>query len=162
MIIVYVAEFGSTALALLHENDEPISIKLNDFSYSVAETLRTNLTSYLVSKGRMRAKLEDRGIRKVDHPIHRNVMHNVLKALWVRVVKPVLDALGYSVSCVSIQYLIFNVAKQKFSPHRIQVVFGGLQQVLWRLCPSMLQVYIAQKSQSLGRAFRTTLYPRTH
>ena len=109
VIIVHVEHLGCTALALLPGNDEPIPIRLNDFSYSMAERLRTYLTAYLVSSGRMRSESEDRGIRKVyDHPLHRNPMHTILEALWVRVVKPVLDVLGYSVSCVSVQYSLAN------------------------------------------------------
>jgi tetratricopeptide (TPR) repeat protein len=106
VIIINVSIFLCTALALLPGNDKPILIDLPDFSYSIAETMHTHLTSYLVSRGLLvrASDSEDRGSRALNNlQLGQNVMHTVLKRLWVLVVKPILDALGYSVSCVPIE-----------------------------------------------------------
>lgn len=66
----------------------------------MAEKMCTKLTAYLVSHGlRTKTQSEDRKVRPVKYgPYDLNVLYQVLEALWLYIVKPVLDALKYSVS----------------------------------------------------------------
>ena len=108
VIIINVAphpDFSCTALALLPGNDEPIRIDLPDFSFTIAEKMRSQLTSYLASRNLVRAhESGDRATRVSNGlPLIPNFMYAILERLWVLVVKPILDALAYSVSCVSVE-----------------------------------------------------------
>ncbi|KAF6751858.1 CHAT domain-containing protein [Ephemerocybe angulata] len=107
-IIIIVDQRRCDSLALLTELDEPLHIPLPNFSIEKANKYRSILDSQLRAR-QLRARevevlastgndLPLRAIRSVpvgkrgeDPPVHR-----VLRGLWEEVVKPVLDALGFS------------------------------------------------------------------
>ncbi|KAF6754680.1 CHAT domain-containing protein [Ephemerocybe angulata] len=96
------------ALALMDGLDEPLHIPLPSFSVEKAREYRTVLRSQL-SRHHLRAREANietsidseswvRGVRPA--PVRTHVegspVHQVLRGLWEEVVKPILDALGFS------------------------------------------------------------------
>jgi len=106
VIIVNVHEERCDALALVSGVGDPLHIPL-DFTYDEASTLRERLRHFL-SCNRVRMREENRGPRPVfeEDRDMRSEIHFVLEALWLRVVRPILDALSY---CVSI-FLVHGVS----------------------------------------------------
>ena len=95
-IFINVHKQRCDALALVSGNDQPLHIPLPEFSYAKADDLRNQLLAHLCSHGvRMReSQNNSRGIcfkSKIG-------MKYILHQLWILVIKPILDALGYSVS----------------------------------------------------------------
>ena len=70
-----------------------------DFTHKEASELRAGLRLFLSRNG-VRMRDENRGPRPVleDDTGMRSKIHLVLEALWLRVVRPILDALAYCVS----------------------------------------------------------------
>jgi len=98
IILINAHEDRCDALALISGVGAPMHIPL-DFAYDEASNLRQRLR-YFLSSHRVRMREVDRGGRPVPLPNEekRSSIHFVLEALWLRVVRPVLDALAYSVS----------------------------------------------------------------
>jgi len=108
IILVNVHEDRCDALALISGSDAPIHIPLPEFTHGQASDLRDRLRSFLLSH-RVRIQEEDRGGRPMKIGEHNNEkpsdIHFVLEALWVSVVRPILDGLSYPVSYISIHNL---------------------------------------------------------
>ncbi|KAF6754638.1 CHAT domain-containing protein [Ephemerocybe angulata] len=108
IIVINVDERRCDAIALLPGLDEPLHIPLPNFSIEKASAYRTDLDAQLRAGHLRTREVEDitgtdiellgRGFRPLpvrkqgeDSPVHR-----VLHGLWDEVVKPTLDALGFS------------------------------------------------------------------
>jgi len=98
IILVNVHKDRCDALALISGIRSPMHIPL-DFTYDEASKLRERLRYFLSCKG-VRMREENRGPRPVmdDDYDMRSEIHLVLEALWLRVVRPILDALAFCVS----------------------------------------------------------------
>ena len=99
VILVNVQVSRCDGLALLSGSDVPIHIPLPNFSHKLATELRERLRKFLLAR-EVRTRAENRGPRPVldSGDETQSVIHVVLEALWLNVVKPILDALAYSVS----------------------------------------------------------------
>ena len=97
VIIFNLCETQCDALALISEIEEPLHIPLENFSVVEAMELYSKLQSNL---------LKQREVEEGDRAGHPHAfpdlsfMPFILKELWDKVVHPVLEALGYSVSFV--------------------------------------------------------------
>ena len=107
VILVNIHEARCDALALVPSSDIPIHIALNDFTHKEASELRERLRRFL-SSHRVRMREVYRGVRPAPRPDaeKQSEIHFVLGALWLRVVRPILDGLSFSVSFISLLYLI--------------------------------------------------------
>ena len=89
------------AIALIPGRDKPLHIPLDKFTYQDALKLRGRLHAILSSHG---CRMRDSGVDRAGRPIPKpgtqtkSDIHVVLEKLWLCVVKPILDALAYSVS----------------------------------------------------------------
>ena len=95
IILINVHESRCDALALDFGRDLPIHIPLK-FTHKQASGLRDRLRNSLSSHG-----ICIRDVDRGGYPASFDGVgetHSVLKALWVLVVRPILDGLGYSVS----------------------------------------------------------------
>lgn len=96
VIVINVHRDRCDALAL-RSGIEPLHIGLPEFSYSKAEGLRDSLKAHLRVAGvRMRESKPEvvtRGMRYEGTSVSR-----ILSTLWVTIVKPILNGLGYTVS----------------------------------------------------------------
>ena len=106
VILVNVHEDRCDALALISGTVAPLHIPL-DFTYDEAAELRERLRHFISSR-KVRMREVDRAGRTVRLPNaeKRSEIHLVLEALWLRMVRPILDALAYPVS-VS-QFMTFH------------------------------------------------------
>jgi hypothetical protein len=94
------------ALALIAGRDEPLHIPLPNFSREKAQAYREDLDRQLHLKAlRMRGDSEapERGSDPVIM-LACNV-RNILRNVWIEVVKPILDNLAYSVSALRFDHL---------------------------------------------------------
>ncbi|RXW12490.1 hypothetical protein EST38_g13363 [Candolleomyces aberdarensis] len=112
IVVISVHEERCDAIALIAGLDEPFHIPLLNFTYKKAKTYSNALSALLVQKElRMRAgemNMDDEEDTRigltgrvarpsVDNPLRDGVVvRNILGALWKEVVKPILDALGFS------------------------------------------------------------------
>ena len=98
VILVNVHEERCDGLALVSGVRDPLHIPL-DFTYDEVSKLRERLRYFLLCKG-VRMREESRGPRPVldEDTDMRSEVHLVLEALWLRVVRPILDALSHCVS----------------------------------------------------------------
>ncbi|KDR66276.1 hypothetical protein GALMADRAFT_148025 [Galerina marginata CBS 339.88] len=94
VVLINIHRQRCDALGLVAGKDKPIAIRLPDFSYGKAEMLRSDLQAHLRASGvRVRgARPSTRGMRFEQ----KSGIRAILAQLWVQVVKPILDALGYS------------------------------------------------------------------
>jgi len=101
VILVNVHEDRCDALALISGVGDPMHIAL-DFTYDMASKLRERLGLFLSCNG-VRMREENRGPRPVleEDADTRTEIHLVLEALWLRVVRPIFDALAYCVSVLN-------------------------------------------------------------
>jgi len=117
VILVNVHEDRCDALAIISGVGAPMHIPL-DFTHKEASELRERLRLFLSSHG-VRMREADRATRPAPRPdaAKQSDISFVLKALWVRVVRPILDALAYPVS-VS-QFILFHFIDtyQSLRPH---------------------------------------------
>jgi len=150
------------ALALIPDCDQPLHIPLDDFTYQEASTLRGRLRSYL-SRRRCRMRDVDHGPRVVADPEATSEIHKILQELWLYVVKPILDALAYSVSLIfmlksrtnSYSFLIPSLIRQ------IRLEFGGVLLGPLHSFPFMQLEFTVTIFIHLGPVFPTTWYRRT-
>jgi len=84
------------ALALIKGCDQPLHIPLEHLTYNDASELKDRLRRYLVS-GKYIMRNADRGPRRCRDPNEKGDLQEILEELWLRVVKPILDALSSSV-----------------------------------------------------------------
>ena len=106
VILINVHEDRCDALALVPGTNRPIHIPLPEFTHEKSVALRDHLQANLRASGiRMReAEPLTRGIRPFSEEMG---LGEILRQLWVWVVKPILDALGYS-ACIRLLYLRRN------------------------------------------------------
>jgi tetratricopeptide (TPR) repeat protein len=108
VVVINVDEKRCDAIALIAGLDEPIHIPLPSISVQTIQVYREALDRQLHLKGlRMRdgGEVPERGARPANKHKEECGARNVLRALWVHVVKPILDALAYSVSMYCFNYL---------------------------------------------------------
>ncbi|TFK23358.1 hypothetical protein FA15DRAFT_705524 [Coprinopsis marcescibilis] len=103
IIIINVHKHSCDALALMAGLEEPFHIPLPSFSSRKAGTLRTDLTGLLRSCGiRVREDVQGSEIGQHRKPQqsrtgpHGETLASILATLWIDVVKPILEALGFS------------------------------------------------------------------
>ncbi|KAF6755206.1 CHAT domain-containing protein [Ephemerocybe angulata] len=98
IIVINVDANRCDALALLSGLDEPLHIPLPNFSMEKASRYRTELGSQLRGHSLRSRDLEARGVRptRIGNQTWDSPVHKVLRGLWKEVVKPILDALGFS------------------------------------------------------------------
>ena len=84
--------------------DKPLHIPLLKFSYAKATNLRNQLNAHLrAANVRMR---EIRATRPLENNANGGVIKYILHQLWILVVKPILDGLGFSVSDLGISAML--------------------------------------------------------
>jgi len=124
VILINVHEDRCDALALVSGVGAPMHIPL-DFTYDEASNLRERLRRFL-SNHRVRMREEERGPRTVlegDTDIQSEI-HLILEALWLRVVRPIRDALicsvsVFSISCHIIVLILLSKSPAASDPARI-------------------------------------------
>jgi tetratricopeptide (TPR) repeat protein len=102
IIVINVDDKRCDALALVAGRDIPLHIPLPHFSREKAQGYHRDLAKKL-KVGSFRMREEDEGEERAMRPVTRphsdeNTVHDILRALWIEVVKPILEALAYSVS----------------------------------------------------------------
>ena len=100
------------ALALFNGADKPLNIPLTMFSLQRAIELRDNLHEYFLHHGVRRIK------QCRDSSTENGLtLYEILSDLWLRVVKPILDGLGYHV-CVflSLTLLLLSLTNSPVFP----------------------------------------------
>jgi hypothetical protein len=103
IVVINLAEEQCDAIALLAKLEELIRIPLPGFSLNKPNQYRSQLNAHVRSHGlRVREEqgAEDKLLGRSLRPYRREEKErkgalSVLRSLWVEVVKPVLDALGY-------------------------------------------------------------------
>jgi hypothetical protein len=111
VVIINVHKDSCDALALLLDLDEPLHIPLPRFSYAKATNLCNKLNSHLRSDNLQMPEPEldgNRATRPVGGNDSSAVIKHILHKLWILVVKPILDGLGFSVSTLDF-YVKCNV-----------------------------------------------------
>ncbi|RXW18414.1 hypothetical protein EST38_g7439 [Candolleomyces aberdarensis] len=100
VVVINVYEDWCDALALSAETEKPVHIRLPRFQHQEAERLRIRLRERLIEYGLLlrHERHEDRGIRPATERKGGRAVAEVLAALWTRVVKPILGALGFTTS----------------------------------------------------------------
>ncbi|KAF6749090.1 CHAT domain-containing protein [Ephemerocybe angulata] len=98
IVLINVDDRRCDAFALLAGLDKPVHIPLPNFSIEKASTYRTVFVSQLRIHSLRSREVEPRGVRPA--PIGKRgedvSVHRVLRGLFEEVVKPILDALGFS------------------------------------------------------------------
>ncbi|KAF9530817.1 CHAT domain-containing protein [Crepidotus variabilis] len=96
IVIINIDDVGCNcnALALIHGADEPIHIRLNNFTHEKAKLLRNQLGYHLTYEKLRIRDSNDRGGRVARRP--DTGLHHILRELWHGVVWPILQGLGYS------------------------------------------------------------------
>jgi tetratricopeptide (TPR) repeat protein len=104
VVVINIHKDRSDALALLSGTKKPLHIALHEFSYEKADKLYHDLKDHLFNSGvQMRgSKPDTRGL----HYKSPAVIKDILAQLWTFLVKPILNALGYSVSTLHTFYLV--------------------------------------------------------
>ena len=100
VVVINVFQERCDALALVSGADAPQHIALPDFSYKLAENLRKRLKQYLIINRVLMRDNEEftRGTRPVTDLDFK--LSEVLRILWLNVVKPIFHSLGIPVSMV--------------------------------------------------------------
>ncbi|KAJ3550402.1 hypothetical protein NMY22_g513 [Coprinellus aureogranulatus] len=110
IVIINVGRVRCDAIALIHGLPEPLHIPLSNFSMKKADRFRRNLKERLQKDGlRMRGAGTDHQDETERKPLAQKqsadssasvpevaVLRDILGGLWLDVVKPILDALGFS------------------------------------------------------------------
>ena len=138
VVVINVHKDSCDALALLSDLDEPRHIPLDKFCYAKAIDLRNQLNNRLCD-GYLRMRGHDCELDNIraTQPVRLRgdpgLIIDILSQLWILVVKPILDGLGFSVS--TLRYLIyvkmmfiFHLPERNLHPNCH--VSGGVQRVL--------------------------------
>ena len=144
VVVINIHKDRSDALALLSGAKKPIHIALHEFSYKKADKLHQDLKGHLFNSGAcMHGSEPDTHGLDYKSPA---VIKDILAQLWTFVVKPILNALGYSVSILHIFFiqfkLIFILTQRHLHP--IHYIFGGVYLGLWHFSQSMQLEYMSQ------------------
>jgi tetratricopeptide (TPR) repeat protein len=140
IVVINIDDKRCDAIALIAGRNEPLHIPLSRFSQGKAQGYRRALAEQL-KPGFSRVREEDEGLdrtlRQVVRP--RKDVRDILQALWICVVKPILDALAYSVSALSCNHFRFLTRcnrKSKAILYREGPGYGGVQRVPYHSSPS--------------------------
>ena len=135
VVFINVHKDSCDALALSLHMDRPRHILLDKFSYAQANKLRNQLNTLLHDANlRMRkCELDDiRATGPVQGSERSGVIKHILHQLWILVVKPILDDLGFSVSTFGISAIYIKLMSIFHPPqrnlHLNYHVSGGVQQ----------------------------------
>lgn len=111
VVIINVFKERCDALALVSGADAPQHIALHDFSYKLAENLRKCLKQYLIINRVLMRDNEEltRGTRPMTDLDFK--LSEVLRILWLNVVKPIFHSLGIPVSMVCVSHPFHNRAE---------------------------------------------------
>ena len=144
VVIINVHKDSCDALALLSDMDEPLHIPLHKFSYAKATDLRNQLNTHLRMHGRATCPVRDND--------SGSVIKFILHQLWILVVKPILDGLGYSVSTLDISAMLihnvhFHLPSRNLHPSCH--VSGGVQQGLLHFFQYMQLEFMLHLLQNL-------------
>ena len=166
VILINVHEARCDALALFSDSssDTPIHIPLDKFSHKQAFELKQCLRRFLSSHG-VRMREADRGGRPVQRQDaeKRSQIHFVLEELWLRVVRPILDRLAYTVSFVLTLNIFIVDFISSLLLHQTQLEYGGVQLAPWCSFRFTLLVSTVQKgNRHLVLACPTLQSPRIH
>ncbi|KAF5329890.1 hypothetical protein D9611_013399 [Ephemerocybe angulata] len=107
IVVININKRRCDALALLAGLDEPLHIPLPNFSIETAGDYRAALDSRLRARQLRTREVEDMaplldeartaGPRLKKCRVNDDPVHHVLRGLWEKVVKPILDGLGFSI-----------------------------------------------------------------
>ena len=102
-VVVNVHHTRCDAIALIAGVDEPLHIQLPRLSWKKVKTFQQDFITHLAehslcNRAAELDSLEAQQTRGVKPHIHIHKVHYVLEGLWKDVVKPVLEALAFSVS----------------------------------------------------------------
>jgi len=117
VVLINVHESRCDALALISGSDTPINIPL-DFTQDKASELKGRLCKLLFYHN-VRIREADRAGRTVRLPDveKHSEIHFILETLWVRVVRPILDKLQFSVSVfLFIPHCFINIFSKSTPP----------------------------------------------
>lgn len=98
VVLINVHERQSHALALIPSCNVPVVIQLQSISDKWVLDIRSRLVVCLSAAG------VGRGAYRAARPKmkgHSESIRDILRALWIDLVKPILDAIGYHVRCIS-------------------------------------------------------------
>jgi len=157
VVLINMHEDRCDALALIPGTDTPLHIPLWHFT----------LRRVLKLMDRVRVASSADSLRAVRPGLRRKSdILQVLKELWLCVVKPVLDALGFSDKVGTIliskcKLVYFSVITLRSPTLLIQLAFGGAQPVLLRCSQSMLPVFTIRNPSRLDHASPTLWSRRT-
>ena len=133
--IINIHKDSCDALALSKDLDEPLHILLHKFSYAKATDLHNQLSTHLHAANVWMHDCEPDDIRatcQVRDNDSGGVIKHILHQLWILVVKPILDSLGFLVSALSISAMKnnvhFHLSQRNLHPN--YHVSGGVQQGL--------------------------------
>jgi tetratricopeptide (TPR) repeat protein len=175
IVVINVHEHQCDAFALLAGLDEPLHVPLPDLSLEKVVKYQIDLGSHLGKQGlRMRSEEEDDVdqddpnrliVRYRRRPAgSEDVTRNALKCLWVEIVKPVLDALGFSVCAFLLdlhppdaEFKLYNRMQRIHHRSRSQGS-GGVPLVPYLSYPSTQLGFTVRSTQN---ACLTTLSHRT-
>jgi tetratricopeptide (TPR) repeat protein len=115
VVIINVHETRCDAICLSPDNIDPLHVRLPDFSYEKAKQLRVRLGT-LINPSGVRVGGESVGfdgeerslkpfsLNKATRDSSESDVPSILKDLWILVAKPIVDALGLSVSNSVLQF----------------------------------------------------------
>lgn len=116
IVVINVDPLRCDAIALVAGLDEPIHIPLPEFSWIEAQGYRRDLSTVLQNPRLRRRDLwsaDDGPSKRVAGPYRRkgsdHVVRDILGGLWTKVVKPILEILGFPVSSSSL--VVISVLK---------------------------------------------------
>jgi hypothetical protein len=106
VVVINIYENRSDALVLLSGAEKPLHIPLHEFSYKKAHKLCHELKNYLFN-----CRVRMRGSEPNTHGLHYKgpaIIKDILAQLWIFLVKPILNALGYSVSTLHTFHSVYS------------------------------------------------------
>jgi hypothetical protein len=172
-VIVNVHHTRCDAIALIAGADGPLHIQLPRFSWDKANRYQQDFITYLQGhqlrmQGAELDLLEDQQKRGIKPHIKNEkvLVHDVLEGLWKDVVKPILEALGFSVSGLYLTSCLFyseNLNRLLNHHHSMQSYqgSGGAQLALWLFFLSMQQEFTVEVQVPL-KVFWIMLFHPTH
>ncbi|KAF9524207.1 CHAT domain-containing protein [Crepidotus variabilis] len=94
IVLINLSRTSCDALALIHGLDDPIHIRLNNFTYEDAELLRNQLWYHLTHEKFCIRDSDDRSDGIASRP--DTGLRHILRELWNGIVWPIFQGLGYS------------------------------------------------------------------
>jgi hypothetical protein len=123
VIVINIHQDRCDALAL-RSGIELLHIGLPEFSYNKADSLRKDLKTHLwATRFRMRESKPD-DPHKVQRagPAQGTSLQHILATLWILVVKPILNGLGYSVGILTNSFLLTRQLTSQYSQRNPLVI----------------------------------------